>query len=664
MFTRHSSSAAARRPRSRVRVLEALEPRTLLSAAGLADLTVHPFVSPMVTNPSPVGYTPAQVRHAYQVDQVGFQNGSVVGDGKGQTIAIVNAYDDPNIASDLAAFDRAFGLPNPPSFKKVNQTGGTSYPSVDTGWAMETALDVEWAHAIAPQANILLVEAQSSSVSDLLSAIDYARKQPGVSVVSMSWGGGEFSQETTLDSHFTTPAGHQGVSFVAASGDDGAGASWPAVSPNVLSVGGTSLSLSNTQGSYGSELAWSGSGGGFSSYEREPQYQSGVQRSGARTTPDVAYNADPRTGVAVYDSLGYGSQSGWFSIGGTSAGTPQWAGLIAIANQGRALSGAGSLRNTPANVYQITASDYHDVRSGSNGSFAAGTGYDFVTGRGSPVANLVIRDLAGTAVTAPRTGAAVTTNAGQTTATTTRRAVPHAIEADLAIAADDAIIAQAMLASAETTGPGLPSMQAPIAQVSAIPAVQASTGTALVSSLPSEDGASVLHGGDVLSGHLVGLMGSGSSAPTITIADPGSAPQDPAEPSAMRVPQTSPADSPHAAPSQPSRDDASPAVPAAEIPASPEAEAIEAATQTPVLVQAAVDTCMADEDFADALGQPADAFAGLEEHASQTVNPTAASLVLAALLLHRRRAVDQEGDHSRARAGAAGGFALRRPRGT
>src|SRR5262249_17969012 len=180
-------------------------------------------------------------------------------------------------------------------------------------WASEIALDVEWSHAIAPGAKILLVEAASDSFTDLLNAVDYASKQPGVSVVSMSWGSTEFSGETALDKHFTTP----GITYVASSGDYGAGSGpeWPAVSPNVVSVGGTSLSLTSS-GAYSSETGWTslnpnryGSTGGYSSYETEPAYQMGVQMSSKRTSPDVAYDANPNTGVYMYDSY----NGGWFS---------------------------------------------------------------------------------------------------------------------------------------------------------------------------------------------------------------------------------------------------------------------------------------------------------------------------------------------------------------
>ena len=205
--------------------VEPLESRTLLSASSVLDGL---FASPLgynpaqVTNTIPTGYTPSQIRSAYGFDKISFSNGAVQGDGSGQTIAIVDAYNDPNISSDLQVFDKKFGIADPPSFTKVNQTGGTALPQSDSGWSEEIALDVEWAHAIAPKANILLVEASSNSINNLLQAVDTARSWSGVSVVSMSWGGGEFSGETAADQHFTTPSGHTGVTFLASAGDNGA----------------------------------------------------------------------------------------------------------------------------------------------------------------------------------------------------------------------------------------------------------------------------------------------------------------------------------------------------------------------------------------------------------------------------------------------------------
>jgi subtilase family serine protease len=290
---------------------------------------------------TPFGYAPDDIRGAYGFDRLTFEGGSVRGDGSGQTVAIIDAFDDPNIEADLATFDRAFGLPGA-HFAKVNQDGGTAYPVANAGWAGEIALDVEWAHALAPGANILLVEATDNSYDNLMAAVDFARRQAGVSVVSMSWGSGEFASETAYDDTFTTPAGHQGVTFLASTGDDGAPCQYPACSPNVVAVGGTSL-YPNGQGGYGTEIGWSGSGGGVSQYELRPAYQAGVNGGAYRSGPDVAFDADPYTGVAVCDSFGNGPVAPWVRYGGTSFSAPAWASLVAILNQGRSMSGQGSM---------------------------------------------------------------------------------------------------------------------------------------------------------------------------------------------------------------------------------------------------------------------------------------------------------------------------------
>lgn len=370
--------------------LEELETRTLPSAAGLLSQVAAPdaHVTPLAAAAA-APYSPAQVRQAYGFDKLPY-------DGSGQTIAVVDAFDDPNILSDLKTFDQTFGLPDPPSFVKATPQGK---PTVDPNWAGEIALDVEWAHAIAPKAKILLVEAASASESDLASAVDFARRQAGVVVVSMSWGGAEFSGESGLDSLFSTPPGHVGVAFVASSGDSGAGAQWPAVSPIVLAVGGTSLTIT-PQNNWGGETAWSGSGGGPSQFEWEPNYQRSFQSSGKRGVPDVAYNADQNTGFYVYDTVAQSGQTGWFAYGGTSAGAPQWAALIALADQGRTQAGLGTITNAVAAIYSLPASDFHDVTSGGNG-FSAVSGYDFVTGRGSPRADLLVAGLVNYGVAAP-----------------------------------------------------------------------------------------------------------------------------------------------------------------------------------------------------------------------------------------------------------------------
>ena len=272
---------------------------------------------------------------------------------------------------------------------------------------------MEWAHAIAPGANILLVETTSDRWSDLIAGVDYAKMQPGVSVVSMSWDVPEYRIETATDATFTTAANHP-VTFVAAAGDYG---SPPEVSRHVAECLGRrrhdASSRSRPGGGYGSETAWSDGGGGVSTVEKEPAYQDGAQNTGYRSDPDVAYDADPNTGVAVYDTVNDRYGTGWDEIGGTSAGAPQWSALLAD-RQRRAGGGRQSaLDAAQARLYSLPANAYHDITTGNNGTYAAGVGYDAVTGLGTPVANVLIEDLINGTTGSP-TGGVVTTIAAIT----------------------------------------------------------------------------------------------------------------------------------------------------------------------------------------------------------------------------------------------------------
>jgi len=329
----------------------------------------------------PQGFSPAQIRQAYGISSA-FQ-------GAGQVIAIVDAFDDPNIEADLNVFSKQFGLPACTTangcFSKVYASG--IKPKANAGWAQEITLDVEWAHAIAPRAKIMLVEAASDD-SRLYDAIEVAiKKHP--SVISLSWGGAEFDSETTFDSIFKNSP----VPIVASSGDAGDGVIYPAASPYVLSVGGTTLNT-DLKGNYIFETAWSGSGGGISQYESEPSYQRGLplpQNGKGRGVPDVALNADPETGYSIYDS----SNGGWAVVGGTSASAPQWAALIAVANseRGSNLTDVHSILYNAANASSYK-SLYHDITLGQNGPCGyycdAQRGYDYVTGLGSlQAANLI-----------------------------------------------------------------------------------------------------------------------------------------------------------------------------------------------------------------------------------------------------------------------------------
>ena len=310
-------------------VFESLEDRALLSSgSGHLSVVGQSFASPSGMIGPAIEQVPPQILGAYGIGNI--QIGPVVGTGAGQTIAIIDAFNEPTITSDLAAYDAEYGFSPPPSFQVLNQTGGTS-PLPITGtssWLDEEAMDVEWAHTVAPQANIILFEATSAAASDLLTAELTARSWSGVSVVSMSWGFPEsyFSafNFSTLDStYFTTPAARTGVTFLASTGDNSAPVEYPSTSPNVVAVGGTSLTTSGNN--YVSETGWSNSVGGPSSYESKPTYQSSVQSSSKREVPDVAFDADPNTAVPIY------VQGSWIQYGGTSLACACWAGLIAVA---------------------------------------------------------------------------------------------------------------------------------------------------------------------------------------------------------------------------------------------------------------------------------------------------------------------------------------------
>ena len=349
----------------------------LKPARGYARPPLHVNITPSAAT----YYTPAQIRHAYGFDQL-------QADGTGQKIAIVDAYGNASIQSDLNTFCTQFGLPA----TTVTILGPNS--SADTGWALETALDVEWAHAIAPRATIILSVAQSASDFDLLRAVA-AATNAGATVVSMSWGGSEFSGESAYDPYFQAA----GVTFVASSGDSGElsgriQVEWPAVSPYVVGVGGTSLQL-DANNNRASETAWSSSGGGLSTVYARPVWQNTWSGYSYRGVPDVSYNADPDTGVLVYDAV----NGGWFIVGGTSAGAPQWAATIALANQSRSagLAGNPDIYKVAGSAPNINPAAFYDITSGSNGGDAddkAGTGYDLVTGLGSPLANALVPALA------------------------------------------------------------------------------------------------------------------------------------------------------------------------------------------------------------------------------------------------------------------------------
>lgn len=341
--------------------------------------------TPAASSALPAGYGPAKFLSAYQL------SGLAPASSARPIIAIVDAYDDPNIAADLSTYSSTYGLPQLPAcsaainaskvacFKKVNQTGATNrMPPSDAGWALEISLDVEIAHAICQNCSILLVEAASPTYANLAAAENEAVSL-GASVISNSYGGGESSGETAYDSAFN----HPGVAIVASAGDSGYGVEYPAASRYVTAVGGTSLYL-NSDGSYNSETAWSGTGSGCSAFETKPAWQadSGCAH---RTVADVSADADPNTGAAVYDSVRYYGQRGWFQVGGTSLAAPIIAGTYALSGTIPAATVESSLPYANA-----ASNSLNDVDSGSNGSCGGSylctslVGYDGPTGLGSP----------------------------------------------------------------------------------------------------------------------------------------------------------------------------------------------------------------------------------------------------------------------------------------
>lgn len=322
----------------------------------------------------PAGENPASIRAVYNIPSTGGSN----------VIAIVDAFDYPTAENDLNVFSNTFGLPpcttSNGCFQKVFATG--SKPRTNCGWAQEAALDIEWAHAMAPSARIILVEARSASFSNLFQAVDVASSlvSPnggGLGEVSMSWGGSEFSSEASNDFHFTTA----GVVYFAASGDTGGVTIYPGVSPSVVSAGGTRINR-DAAGNFISETGWSGSGGGPSAFEPRPSYQNGIATivGSQRGVPDFSFDADPNTGVAVYDSTPCQGQSGWLVFGGTSVASPSLSGIVNLA--GHFYNGSqtelGVMYGDP-----MQATDFRDILSGTAGSFSATAGWDFVTGIGS-----------------------------------------------------------------------------------------------------------------------------------------------------------------------------------------------------------------------------------------------------------------------------------------
>jgi len=351
--------------------------------------------------PAGVGYGPSQLQSAYALTSAS------AADGAGRTIAVVDAFDDPTAAADLATYRSAAGLPAVPSFEKLNQNGQTSpLPAeapADDDWTLEESLDLDMASAICPLCNIVLVEATNDSGTGLDVAENAAANVAGY--ISNSWGGGETSSDTTLDS---TDFNHPSSVITASAGDSDFGVIYPATSPNVVAVGGTSLSTaSNSRG--WTEKVWNttqgseGTGSGCSTIEPQPSWQTALGLSGCtkRIDNDTAADADPNTGVAVYDTSN--GNGGWNEVGGTSASSPMLAAMYAL---------AGNAGSTPADDIYTHTSDFFDVTSGNDGTCSpaylctAETGYDGPTGIGTPdgIAGLQTGGTSGNTVTVTNPG--------------------------------------------------------------------------------------------------------------------------------------------------------------------------------------------------------------------------------------------------------------------
>jgi subtilase family serine protease len=366
------------------------------SCESLVVTAVRGTATPLATA-APTGYGPTDLSTAYGYPSPAGTTWS----WNGRTVAIVDAYDNPNAASDLAAYRQAYGLPPCTTasgcFKKTGQSAKAKIPTGDVGWGEEIDLDIEMASAVCPQCKILLVEARSASFSDLGAAENRAANL-GASAISNSYSGGESIFDSIFDSSYT----HAGVAITAASGDAGYGSAYPASSPHVIAVGGTTLTLDPTTHARTSEVAWSGGGSWCSTTFSQPSWQKGLVTTDPsnyicvnRTVADVAAVADPQTGVSVYDSYGSSGGNNWFQFGGTSVSTPLIASLFVLAGDAT----RNSAYPNPAAWLYAHAGSLFDVTSGSNGNtsntcYPASTdpyymchaqkGYDAPTGLGTP----------------------------------------------------------------------------------------------------------------------------------------------------------------------------------------------------------------------------------------------------------------------------------------
>lgn len=371
-------------------------------------------------------YSPQQIRNAYGLTSI--LNAGYT--GTGQTIIIIDSFGSPTIAQDLQTFDAGYGLPDPPAFTVLTPLGTVPFDPTNgdqVGWAAETTLDVEWAHAMAPGAHIVLLTSPVSETEgvqgmpEFLALEKYALDHKLGKIISQSWGATENTLFTPAGQQvfvnfedFYQRAAEEHVTVFASSGDFGSSnpdingniypfptVIYPASSPQVTAVGGTSL-YADTSGKYLYEIAWFAGGGGVSQQFAQPGYQSSLSApvqqilNGHRGIPDVAYNADGSTSILIYLSFLGPSAAGYYAIGGTSEGSPQWAGIIADANQ---LAGhpVGFLN---PKLYSLGRSElFHDIVFGANAlngvpGYVATRGWDLTTGWGTPNASRLVRELA------------------------------------------------------------------------------------------------------------------------------------------------------------------------------------------------------------------------------------------------------------------------------
>lgn len=348
-------------------------------------LLILPIKDTVFINKTEVSdYTPIQIKRAYGLNNINSY-------GNNQTIAIIVGYGSDTISNDLSVFNEKFDLEEA-NLQIEYPQGIPEKPSQsDLAWIKETTMDVQWAHALAPKAKILLVVAKSSKKEDLLNAIEYATEN-SPDIISISWRFDEFKNEYKFNNYFN----NEDIIYVAASGDNGPEVSWPAVIPNVLSVGGTTLSLNEKGQIIDKETACFNSGGGISKYIKKPDYQKDLSNADMeyRTVPDVSFFGDISKGVAIYCSNKLIEDSGWSSLSGTSLGAPCWAAFLAIANEAL----GSNLTNINERLYNIAKNDkkhinFNDITEGDNGEFYADEGYDCISGLGTPHFDIILKSL-------------------------------------------------------------------------------------------------------------------------------------------------------------------------------------------------------------------------------------------------------------------------------